>query len=129
MVVILIVGILAAIAIPRMTAMTAKAKVASAPQSIAAYERLQQTYITETGFVGTFSSISFIGANTNVFDFRDDFVDVNSNTGLSAILKVNADECKVGDIWATELTNRGVVDRTMSSISESCKAYTPSFLD
>ncbi len=59
MVVIVIIGILAALAIPRFTDASAKAKVAEAPRVLASYESAQLARIAETGTPGTVDEIVF----------------------------------------------------------------------
>ena len=59
MVVIVIIGILSALAIPKMFGVSAKAKAAEAPNVIANWETLQSAYAQETGGAGTFTQIGF----------------------------------------------------------------------
>ena len=59
MVVIVIIGILSALAIPKMFGVSAKAKAAEAPGVIANYETLTSAYAQETGAAGTFAQIGF----------------------------------------------------------------------
>jgi type IV pilus assembly protein PilA len=59
MVVIVIIGILSALAIPKMFGVSAKAKAAEAPGVIANWETLQSAYAQETGSAGTFANIGF----------------------------------------------------------------------
>src|SRR5690349_8541555 len=60
MVVIVIIGILSALAIPKMFGVSAKAKAAEAPGVIANYETLTSAYAQETGAAGTFAQIGFV---------------------------------------------------------------------
>jgi type IV pilus assembly protein PilA len=59
MVVIVIIGILSALAIPKMFGISAKAKVAEAPGVLANFETLQSAYSQETGAAGTQVQIGF----------------------------------------------------------------------
>ena len=59
MVVIVIIGILSALAIPKMFGVSAKAKAAEAPGVIANWETLNSAYSQETGGAGTFAQIGF----------------------------------------------------------------------
>ena len=59
MVVIVIIGILSALAIPKMFGVSAKAKAAEAPSAIANWETLQSAYNQETGGGGLFAAIGF----------------------------------------------------------------------
>ena len=59
MVVVVIIGILAALAIPKMLGISAKAKAAEAPTAIANYENLQSAHVNETGKLGTGTEIGY----------------------------------------------------------------------
>src|SRR3954451_7388250 len=59
MVVIVIIGILSALAIPKMFGVSAKAKAAEAPSVIANWETLQSAYSQATGAAGAWSAIGF----------------------------------------------------------------------
>ena len=52
MVVIVIIGILAAVAIPKLFGMSAKAKAAEVPETTATFERLQVAYVQAPGVTG-----------------------------------------------------------------------------
>lgn len=59
MVVIVIIGILSALAIPKMFGISAKAKAAEAPGVVSNWETLQSAYAQETGVGGTEAQIGF----------------------------------------------------------------------
>ncbi|MBN1603770.1 MAG: prepilin-type N-terminal cleavage/methylation domain-containing protein [Chitinispirillaceae bacterium] len=59
MVVILIIGILAALAIPKFTDASAKAKMSEIPTVIAAFDNAQLARIAETGAVGNLTDLVF----------------------------------------------------------------------
>src|SRR3954471_23096999 len=59
MVVIVIIGILSALAISKMFGVSAKAKAAEAPGVASNWETLESAYGQETGNVGTFAQIGF----------------------------------------------------------------------
>lgn len=59
MVVIVIMGILAALAIPKFTNASAKAKMSEAPPVLAAYESAQLARVAETGVVGALDKLVF----------------------------------------------------------------------
>lgn len=59
MVVIVIIGILAALAIPKFLDASAKAKISEAPTVLAAYESGQLAYVSEKGYCGGSSDIIF----------------------------------------------------------------------
>ncbi len=59
MVVIVIIGILSALAVPKMFGTSAKAKAAEAPGVIAHWETLQSAYAQESSQAGAFANIGF----------------------------------------------------------------------
>jgi prepilin-type N-terminal cleavage/methylation domain-containing protein len=59
MVVIVIIGVLAALAIPKFTDASAKAKAAEAPTVLASYDHAQLAYIAETAGTGALASLVF----------------------------------------------------------------------
>lgn len=65
MVVILIIGILAALAIPKFTSASEKAKVTEAPTIMASYENAQLARLAETGALGAVADLVFEQPGTN----------------------------------------------------------------
>lgn len=59
MVVIVIIGILAALAIPKFMDASVKAKVSEVPPSLAGYEHAQLAYIAETNSLGALANLAF----------------------------------------------------------------------
>ncbi len=59
MVVIVIIGILAAIAIPKLFGMSAKAKASEVGPAVGTWSKLQQAYVTETSRLGKFNAIGY----------------------------------------------------------------------
>src|SRR3954466_5025474 len=72
MVVIVIIGILSALAIPKMFGVSAKAKAAEAPGVIANYETLTSAYAQETGGPGTAAQIGFQMPTSKWFGYVTD---------------------------------------------------------
>ncbi|MFP4416055.1 MAG: type IV pilin protein [Chitinivibrionales bacterium] len=72
MVVIVIIGILSAVAIPKFMGASAKAKMSEVPPVIAAFEHAQLAYVAETGNAGTVSQIVFDNpTNSKWFTYSD----------------------------------------------------------
>lgn len=65
MVVIVIIGILAAIAVPKMFGMSAKAKAAEVLPAWGSWQKVAQAYALETSSVGDFKSIGFTPPGTS----------------------------------------------------------------
>ena len=125
MVVIVIIGILAALAIPKMFGASAKAKAAEAPNVIANWESLQSAYIQERGVVGDEAAIGFKnpGADSKWFTY-----DGNAAAGtITSTPRVAFGDCAMGDefISVYDLAN----DRGDHSTSHgTCLNYTPNFM-
>src|SRR5687768_4291866 len=82
MVVIVIIGILSALAIPKMFGTSAKAKAAEAPGVIANWETLQSAYAQEAGSAGAFATIGFVDptATSMWFGYTDGGANAVSTT-------------------------------------------------
>jgi len=142
MVVIVIIGILAAIAIPRLTNMSAKSKVAEAPGTIATYERLQQAYVAEVSKLGAPDSIKFVGpgtvtaatgvATTKFFTYTPSIANgtASATTGSATLTAATVSiigDCAAGQSWVGGVNADGsLVARTVPTDAD-CAAYTPNF--
>ena len=119
MVVIVIIGILAAIAIPKLFGMTAKAKASEVGPSAGTWSKLEQAFSTETAKAGSFNAIGYtapgdkksgnteITETTNftydseaggIGDYDSDGIASDSVTaGWQATARVPLNECKGED--------------------------------
>lgn len=68
MVVIVIIGILAAIAVPKMFGLSAKAKASELLPSWGSWKKVSQAYALETSSVGAFTSIGFVPPGVSSFN-------------------------------------------------------------
>ncbi len=125
MVVIVIIGILAAVAIPRMTGVSDKAKATEAVNAIGAYESLQKAYTIEAEAVGTGVDIGFSAPPAASSDFT-------YTTAALGVIIANPDdqigEC--GDVDADQFHSASVYvspTLTMTRTSPGCAALSPSF--
>jgi prepilin-type N-terminal cleavage/methylation domain-containing protein len=125
MVVIVIIGILSALAIPKMFGTSAKAKAAEAPTQIASWETLQSAYSQESGTVGTFAQIGFQdpSAVSKWFDYTDD-ASVGDRT-ITASAQMDFGDCVTGDFFRSGFTVAGNV--TARDHQGTCVNYTPNF--
>lgn len=124
MIVIVIVGILAAIVLPMMQNSAAKSKVAEAATMISNYEKLQSSYLMEAGVVGTGPQISFDANVSKFFSY-----DVTTTAGvITATLLVNAGSCVSGVTWESTVNGAGAATHGGTYASDSdCAAYTPNY--
>jgi type IV pilus assembly protein PilA len=124
MVVIVIIGILSALAIPKMFGTSAKAKAAEAPNVISNWESLQSAYIQEKGSVGDETAIGFKnpGAESKWFTY-----DGSTTAGtMTAKPSVAFGDCLTTDTF--ESVYDPANDRAdHSSSAGNCKNYTPNF--
>lgn len=127
MVVIVIIGILSALAIPKMFGVSAKAKAAEAPGVIANYETLTSAYAQETGAAGTEAQIGFQNPSASSMWFAY----VGAAGVITASVTVPFGECEVG---ATSIWSSGPYDvmadaylARVPPTAVGCAAYTPNF--
>jgi prepilin-type N-terminal cleavage/methylation domain-containing protein len=84
MVVIVIIGILSALAIPKMFGVSAKAKVAEAPGVFANWETLQSAYAQETGTAGTTAQIGMTLPTSNWWGYQQGAVGATTTMTATA---------------------------------------------
>lgn len=122
MVVIVIIGILSALAIPKMFGVSAKAKAAEAPQVIANWETLNSAYAQETGAAGAFAAIGFQNPTSNWWGY------VDGTTVLTAEVQgAGFGDCAGMDQFTSTFT---VATDTYlhASSNATCDAYVPNFI-
>lgn len=124
MVVIVIIGILSALAIPKMFGVSAKAKAAEAPGTVANWETLVSAYAQETGTAGTLDQIGYRPATSMWFD---PLALSNANATATVTVMTAFGDCTVMDAWVSDFTV--ATDAFMHTIptTGNCAAYTPNF--
>jgi len=145
MVVIVIIGILAAIAIPKLFGMSAKAKAQEVGIAVGTWAKMQQAYKMETGSWGGAKKISYKlpgdvpdgGADgkskTSNFEYeiapKDKDTDTSSVASLTAKNLFTADGCGNGvGKWKGNFANTNDEDPTTSvEGGTECAALTPNF--
>jgi type IV pilus assembly protein PilA len=115
MVVIVIIGILATLAIPKFNEASLKAKVAEAPTVLSSYDNAQLAYIAEaaaTGAVGSLVMEDPTAIGSNYFTYTDAFTASDKDAGLTA----TAAAAGMGDVASktikTVVTTAQVVTHT-----------------
>lgn len=131
MVVIVIIGILAAVAIPKMFGMSAKAKASELGPTVAGWERVQAAYIIETSSTGGDTKIGFSVPTSNSFNYTNT---VNptaeaASAIFSATAKIALGECTVANgKWYTTMQSTDGGEATRSEPSDAdCQSLVPSF--
>ena len=121
MVVIVIIGILSALAVPKMFGVSAKAKAAEAPGVIANYESLEAAYVQETGVLGTNAQIGLVIPTSKFFTYSE------PATGtLKALVSTAFGGCTTAHFWQSAVTVAGAVTHTLPVLA-ACSDYTPNF--
>jgi len=134
MVVIVIIGILAAIAIPKLFGMSAKAKAQEVPGAAGTYTKLQAAYIMEKSEIGNVTAISYMlpGAATytevsEVTSFKYSVGAAAANAqgiGWTATSKATLNDCNTTDAWTVTMNLSAVAD---ASTPAGCLKLTPNF--
>jgi len=148
MVVIVIIGILAAIAIPKLFGMTAKAKASEIGPAAGTWSKLQQAFVLDVGSVGSFTRIGYTPpgdkegtdidkkSSTNNFSYHGE-----PNTGGDgsvadtatwfAISKLKLGDCPTTQTWSAGIkaNGEGETDKPGTTLptDPNCVALTPSF--
>ena len=123
MVVIVIIGILSALAIPKKFSVSAKAKSAEAPNVISTYEVLQSTYFQEKSAVGDSTAIGFSTPNNSKW--------FTYNAGTAGTIKATVSSafgsCTTSDFWQSVFaTGSSSFTHTLPTTAK-CAAYTINF--
>jgi prepilin-type N-terminal cleavage/methylation domain-containing protein len=126
MVVIVIIGILSALAIPKMFGVSAKAKAAEAPGVIANWETLQSAYAQETGRAGSGDSIGFKTPTSKWMTYVAGGGSTTS-TPITATVKTTFGDCNTTSLlWQS--TYFVASDSTAhAKPTGGCGGYTPNF--
>jgi prepilin-type N-terminal cleavage/methylation domain-containing protein len=127
MVVIVIIGILSALAIPKMFGVSAKAKAAEAPNVISNWETLNSAYAQETGGAGTFTQIGFQNPTTSKW-----FTYTDGTTLLTAAVNKTFGDCtKTTDTFISTYTvgtdSYAHTGAGEGIVGGKCRAYIPNF--
>ncbi len=130
MVVIVIIGILSALAIPKMFGVSAKAKAAEAPNVISNWETLQSAYAQETGNSGTFANIGFQDptATSKWFSYVGAVTGGGTGATMTATIKNSGfGDCTSGSLVSTFTTASDSTSHNKSGLPTKCQSYIPNF--
>lgn len=144
MVVIVIMGILAAVAVPKLFGMIAKSKASEVGPAAGEYVKLQDAFIAENGdWMGSFTDIGYEMGNTTNFNYTSGIaskVSLATKTGAWVATSNSAlNDCTKGAQWKLDLylssSGNGAAwetnadDGYSSGLAAACKALTPRFAD
>ena len=147
MVVIVIMGILAAVAVPKLFGMIAKSKASEVPTAAGTWINLQDAYTVESNQVGTWTQIGYnapgtksgeSSAYTNNFGYADAVTGTGNSAKATwtAEAKVKLNDCPIGGLWkaqaeslnnSSEGTTYVKVTAPASGSTDNCTGLTPSF--
>jgi len=134
MVVIVIIGILAAIAIPKLFGMSAKAKAQEVPGAAGTWSKMQAAYLVESGTLGTVTSIAFKhpGATTYIETTNTPFFTYSAPSPNGSVATWTAgpaaalNDCTTAQTWTATMDLNAVVAATVSDLV-NCGSLTPNF--
>jgi len=147
MVVVVIIGILAAVAVPKLFGMIAKSKASEVGPAAGTYVKLQQAYYSESTAIGGWTLIGYTGPGTSSAansSYTTNFTysgslqgnatsasDNGTNTaGWQATSRVALNNCSLGSAWSIDdVLSSSEVSFTANvpTGSADCKALTPTF--
>jgi prepilin-type N-terminal cleavage/methylation domain-containing protein len=140
MVVIVIIGILAAIAIPKLFGMTAKARAQEVPGAAGTWAKLQAAYLVENSAVGTNTQIGY--KHPGAVDNATQHVGAHftylagataSNTATNATVtwraqnRTQLNNCNAISNW--DVTFYAVSDMASATAPDNCMLLTPQFVN
>ena len=152
MVVIVIMGILAAVAVPKLFGMIAKSKASEVGPAAGTYVKLQDAYASETGAAGKWEVIGYIGPGTKntaesytttVYDYTNQFMGANDGSTMvnalgstfvdawEAKAKTALNDCPINSVWHVKIAaaGTGATIKYQSSIDNgtACSSLTANF--
>ena len=130
MVVIVIMGILAAVAVPKLFGMIAKSKASEVAPAAGTFIKLQEAYASENNGVGSWAAIGYkgpgsqkaSGSETSTFTYDDNSTDASGIWLASA--KVALNDCNNGTWTVTTTYSSGNVTTTAAT-SNLAQCVTP----
>lgn len=125
MVVIVIIGILSALAIPKMFGVSAKAKAAEAPNVVANWETLNSAYAQETGAGGLPAAIGFQIPTSKWWGYNAP-VAMTATVFTPSILGTFG-ACTGGNMTSTYVAATDVFTHSKAGLPAGCAAYIPNY--
>ena len=156
MVVIVIMGILAAVAVPKLFGMIAKSKASEVPTAAGSYINMQDAFALERNILGSWTEIGYSapGKKDHASSYRSDNFTytgtavTQSNSGFNASgdptaatiadawkasNKVKLDDCAIDGFWSITITNgtganQGNVGYSVKTSSAECEGLAPAIV-
>ncbi|MCR5377393.1 MAG: type II secretion system GspH family protein [Fibrobacter sp.] len=118
MVVIVIMGILAAVAVPKLFAMIAKSKASEAGPAAGSYVHMQDAYFVDQQVIGDWAAIGYKEPASKNFTY-------NETNSWSAVAQFDVSDCSDGGTWNVKAEKVGT--NVKYTASDNCPALTPNF--
>lgn len=135
MVVVVIIGILAAVAVPKLFGMIAKSKASEVGPAAGTYVKLQEAYASEQDKIGTWADIGYKSpagksesASTNNFTYAPGTTAGTDDWSATSLVGLN--DCTKGSVWkvgASYASTSGNVTFTAAGPGTGCDDLTPNF--
>lgn len=152
MVVVVIIGILAAVAVPKLFGMIAKSKASEVGPAAGEYVKLQDAFVVERNKYSTWTDIGYKGPGENINEGSSESTNFSYKDGVSEATEITTaqekaltidNKTKLNDCaahttgtgtWYVNVdkaasADDGAVSYTANSDDANCKALTPSFSD
>ena len=136
MVVIVIMGILAAVAVPKLFGMIAKSKASEVGPAAGTFVKLQEAYASEKNEVGSWAEIGYKGPGSNATNSSKsstfNYAQGDNEGGWAATATVALNDCKAG-VWSVttsynEISTTASVKDGSSDGTTNCETpLTPNF--
>ena len=135
MVVIVIMGVLAAVGIPKLFSTIAKAKASEVHAVAGTYIHAQDAYLHGNNAIGSWKDIGFTPPTSKVFEYSGCVQDKISPqegeniTGILASNRTSLNECQIHSVWALVMTPQDAHNVTYQQVvsSAECGILTPNW--
>jgi type IV pilus assembly protein PilA len=125
MVVIVIIGILSAVALPKMFGMSAKAKASEVMPASVQYERLQTAYFQETNDVAAMGTIGYDAPTDGNFAYTETATST-SDQSLVITSQAEYNNCPNGSTWTTQVLTTSGLQSSRAIVGAGCDVITSS---
>ena len=119
MVVIVIMGILAAVAVPKLFSMIAKSKASEVGPAAGTYVHMQDAYFVDQNAKGSWEQIGYKAPASKNFKYEDD--------DFNATASFDVSDCSDGGVWTVTVTPNSATHTIAYQASDNCPALTPNF--
>lgn len=135
MVVIVILGVLAAVAVPKLFGMVAKAKVAEIQAAAGTYIHAQDAYLLAHNAIGNWKDVGYAPPSSNVFEYsgcvQEKVPPQEGKTliGLIASNNIKLNDCEINGSWTVAMTPQGEHHLSYEHIASpaKCASLTPNW--